>query len=118
MDNKGYYQSQPPQYPQQAAYGQPAYPPAQPGYPPQQPGYPPQQPYGAPQPGYYAQRKDFVHPLIHYRGPQIYLFIRTICLLFLLIHCYTLYLASPQPQVIIQQQAPPPQKNDDMCMGW
>ena len=59
--DKGYYASQPPQYPQQAqpAYGQPAYGQAasyQPGYPPQpaygQPGYPP-----SPQGGYYAQRK-------------------------------------------------------------
>ncbi|CAO3575190.1 unnamed protein product [Mortierella alpina] len=58
--DKGYYASQPPQYPQQAqpAYGQPAYGQAasyQPGYPPQpaygqQPGYPP-----SPQGGYYAQ---------------------------------------------------------------
>ncbi|KAF9954946.1 hypothetical protein BGZ72_004140 [Mortierella alpina] len=59
--DKGYYASPPPQYPQQAAYGQPAYGQA-PGYPPQQqPGYPPQQPYGQqPYPqqqpgGYYGQ---------------------------------------------------------------
>ncbi|KAF9197090.1 hypothetical protein BGZ50_000040 [Haplosporangium sp. Z 11] len=66
--DKGYYATQPPQYPQQAqpAYGQPAYGQAasyQPGYPPQQygspqpgygqPGYPPAQAQG----GYYAQRK-------------------------------------------------------------
>ena len=62
QQDKGYYASQPPQYPQQAmpAYGQPAYGQAA-SY---QPGYPPQQPYG--QPGYpqspvpgghYAQRK-------------------------------------------------------------
>ncbi|KAF9080424.1 hypothetical protein BGX23_002168 [Mortierella sp. AD031] len=94
QQDKGYYASQPPQYPQQAqpAYGQPAYGQAasyQPGYPPQQPGYPPQQPYGqpayppSPAPGgYYAQ-------------------------------------PSPAP-VIIQQQAPPQQHNsgkDDMCFG-
>ncbi|KAF9274594.1 hypothetical protein BGZ68_000518 [Mortierella alpina] len=46
--DKGYYSSPPPQYPQQAAYGQPAY--GQPAYG-QAPGYPPQQQPG----GYYGQ---------------------------------------------------------------
>ncbi|KAG0275985.1 hypothetical protein BGZ96_003525, partial [Linnemannia gamsii] len=89
QQDKGYYASQPPQYPQQAmpAYGQPAY--GQAASYQGQPGYPPQQPYGqpgypqspAPPGGYYAQ-------------------------------------ASPQP-VIIQQQAPAPQNNskDGMCYG-
>jgi hypothetical protein len=66
QQDKGYYASQPPQYPQQAmpAYGQPAYGQAA-SYQPQ-PGYPPQQPYGqpgypqspAPPGGYYAQGND------------------------------------------------------------
>ncbi|KAF9916355.1 hypothetical protein BX616_003987 [Lobosporangium transversale] len=69
--DKGYYASQPPQYPQQVqpAYGQPAYGQAasyQPGYPPQsgydQPGYPQSNTMGgyyaqpSPQPGMYQQQ--------------------------------------------------------------
>ncbi|GJJ69735.1 hypothetical protein EMPS_02083 [Entomortierella parvispora] len=88
--DKGYYASQPPQYPQQAqpAYGQPAYGQAA-SY---QPGYPPQQ-YGAPQPAYGQPG----YPPSPQQG----------------------YYAQPAPQpVIIQQQAPPQQSNkDDMCYG-
>ncbi|KAG0363963.1 hypothetical protein BGZ54_007921 [Gamsiella multidivaricata] len=90
--DKGYYASQPPQYPQQAqpGYGQPAYGQAA-SY---QPGYPPQQ-YGAPQPGYGQPG----YPPSPGQGG---------------------YYAQPSPQpVIIQQQAPPQQNsNDGMCMGW
>ncbi|KAI1304665.1 hypothetical protein EDD11_005065 [Mortierella claussenii] len=92
--DKGYYTSPAPQYPQQAAYGQPAY--GQPAYgqaASYQPGYPPQQ-YGAPQPAYGQQ--PYPASPGYYGQP------------------------SPQPQIIIHQQAPQQQsnKNDDLCFGW
>ncbi|CAO3564479.1 unnamed protein product [Mortierella alpina] len=90
--DKGYYASPPPQYPQQAAYGQPAYgQPAYgqaPGYPPQQQPYP-QQPYG--QQPYPPQQQ----PGGYYGQP------------------------SPQP-IIIQQTHQPAHNNnksDDLCFG-
>ncbi|KAF9327419.1 hypothetical protein BG006_009271, partial [Podila minutissima] len=76
--------------PAPAPYGAPAYPPQQPGYPPQQPGYPPQQAYGQPA---YPPQQPYGAPY-----PQ----------------------ATPQPQVIINQQAPhhhKDSKSDDLCFG-
>ncbi|KAG0337940.1 hypothetical protein BG004_007437, partial [Podila humilis] len=92
----------------QPAYGAPAYPPqSQPGYPPQQPGYPPQSQPGYPpqsQPGYPPQQGYPPSPYGQSPAPGQY---------------YPQ--ATPQPQVIIHQQAAQPHKKDskgdDLCFG-